>query len=500
MAQSRKRSGSQRSAKPKPTFRGRVPPEVVDRLLYRFVTLVRQGLELMLRDPSELAHTEFDRHPEWVYTISDIPVMVTRAACGAYDLPWPDFCQHVLAHPDWQSLLNMQTQADLDHGATGFERVSIRCIELAIHDALKEGDKRETRPADQRPTVQDELAQFIGASQVLKLLKKRLRPLLERLDAQDPPHPPHRPRTYRSRSFLLGDVLRWLVHLDSTDELIRKLKQHPHLAGAVNFEPEQIPSKTTFSLRRMQIPLEDLQAILHELVHVLTQMHVIDGRAWILDLTRLPTHSSVGKEYPRSPNGKSDPEAAFCGYADNDGGLQFGYSLLFIIDFKTELPFAMLFTGGNAQDSPCIKPLLDQACTEHPDLAARCQFVLGDGGYDTLAFFEYTLNHLRALPAATKNPRNAADPLADLATDALSVLRRPSPWHKALFRSRTAVERTNSRTKFIFNLKYHKNRGWNAVEHCALFAVIAMLGAAWVAVETGHPDKLRSARTWISLN
>ena len=501
MARSRQGpSRLRRASKPKPTFRGQVPADVVDQLLYRFVALVKHGLELMLRAPSGLARDEFDQHPEWVYAPTDIPSLVAWTAQGAYDLAWPAFCQHVLGHPDWQALLGVQTQADLDALAAGFERVRMRCIELAIHDALKEGDKRDTRPADQRPAVQDEFAQFIGASQALKLLKKRLRPLLEQLDAQDPPRPPHRPRDYRTRSFLLADVLRWLVHLDSTDELIRKLQQHPPLAGAVNLEPGHIPSKATFSRRRMAIPLEDLQAILHELVHVLTQMKVLDGRAWVLDLTRLPTHSSVSKEYPDSPNGKSDPDAAFCGYADNDGGLQFGYSLLFIIDFKTELPFAVLFTGGSAQDSPCIKPLLDQACTQHPDLAERCQFALGDGGYDTLAFFEYILNRLHALPAATKNPRNAADPHADLATDAFCVLRRPSPWHKALFRSRTAVERTNSRIKFLVNLKYHKNRGWNAVQHCALFATIAMLGAAWVAVETGHPDKLRSARTWISLN
>jgi hypothetical protein len=104
------------------------------------------------------------------------------------------------------------------------------------------------------------------------------------------------------------------------------------------------------------------------------------------------------------------------------------------------------------------------------------------------------------LPVITKNPRSAADPQADLATDTLCVLRRPSPWHKALFRSQSAAERNNSRIKLTFNLKYHKNRGWNAVEHCALFAAIAMLAVAWVAVETGHPDKIRSARTWISLN
>lgn len=32
----------------------------------------------------------------------------------------------------------------------------------------------------------------------------------------------------------------------------------------------------------------------------------IDGRAWVVDLTRTPTHSSVSKTYVESPNGKSE--------------------------------------------------------------------------------------------------------------------------------------------------------------------------------------------------
>lgn len=501
MARSRRRSsGSRRSAKPKPVFRSRVEAEVIGELLYRFVALVKHGLELLLKAPSELARKEFRQKPELAYGPADIPVLVAWAAQGAYEMAWPDFCQHVLARPDWQALLGVHTQADLEHLAAGFEHVQMRLVELAVHDGLKEGDKQDTRPERQKAAVRDEFAEFIGASRVIKLLKKQLRPLLKRLDAQDPPHPPHRPRIYRTRSFLLADVLRWMLHLSSTDELIRKLKQHPHLAGAVNFQPGHVPSKTTFSRRRMAIPLDDLKAILHALIKVLTRMKVIDGRAWIIDLTRLPTHSSVSKEYPNRPNGKSDPEAAFCGYPDNDGGLQFGYCLLFAVDFKTELPLALLFAGGNAQDSPLTEPLLEQARTEHPSLAERCWLVVGDAGYDAIHIFEYILHRLRALPVITKNPRNATDPQADLATDTLCVLRRPSPWHKALFRSRSAVERTNSRIKLTFNLKYHKNRGWNAVERCVLFAAIAMLGVAWVAVETGHPDKIRSAWTWISLN
>ncbi len=181
----------------------------------------------------------------------------------------------------------------------------------------------------------------------------------------------------------------------------------------------------------MVIPLDDLKVVLPALIRVsiFARYGAIDFRP------RWATHSSVSKEHPNRSNGKSDSEAAFCGYSDSDGGLQFGYCLLFAVDFKTELPLALLFAGGNAQDSPLTEPLLEQARTEHPLLAERGWLVVGDAGYDAVHIFEYILHRLRALLVITKNPRNTADPQADLATDTLCVLRRRSPWHKALFRS-----------------------------------------------------------------
>jgi hypothetical protein len=492
----RKRSGKRST--PKSGFRNQVEAEVVDRLLYRFVALVKHGLELMIRTPSELARKEFRQNPDLVYTSEEIPTLVLWAAVGAHELPWPALCQHILTHSKWAELLSVETQDDLDRLATGLEYCSVRIIELAVHDGLKEGDKQDQRPAEQKPPVREENAKYIRITLVLKLLKKRLRLFLKRLDQCDPKRPRHRPRTYRTRSFVLADLARWMLGLQSTDALIRELEQNPGLAGAVNFRPEEIPSKATFSRRRMVVPLADLKAILHELVEVLVHCKVIDGRAWVVDLSRVPTYSSVSKTYPDRLNGKSDPEAAFCGYPDNDGGFQLGYCLVWVVDFKTELPIALVFGGGSAQDSPLTKPLLEQACDEHPQLARRCEYFIGDGGYDTLAIFEFILQRLQALPAITKNPRNASDPEADLATDSLCVLRRRSPLYMALFHSRTSVERTNIWAKLTFNLKYHKQRGWNAVEHCVLFAAIAMLSVAWVAVKTGHPDKIRSARTWIS--
>ena|GEM_PF-1968200 len=491
-----------RRHKPKPAFRDQVEMEVIDQLLCRFVALVKLGLHLMLTTPSELARDEFRKHPHLVYTEAGIPALVLWVAWGVYELPWAEFCQHVLSHPALMEVLGVSGQAELDRlysEIAGWERLPIRLIELAVHDGLKDGDKRDCRPDGQRPVVREEYAEFIGATRVLKLLKKKLRPFLKRLDTLDPSHPPHRPRDYRTRSFVLSDVLRWILGLQSTEELRRKLKQHIDLAGAVNFT-DGIPSASTFSKRRMVVPLDDLKAILHALVDILVRCKVIDGRAWVVDLSRVPTYSSVTKTYVEYSNGKSDPQAAFCGYPDNDGGYQLGYCLVWIVDFKTELPFAVVFGAGNAQDSPLAMPLLEQACAEHPTLARRCQYLIGDGGYDTVSFFEFALDRLRAIAAVTKNPRNASDPTADLTTDTYCVLRRRTPWYQALFNCRTSVERANSWAKLTFNLKYHKHRGWEAVERCVLFAAIAMLSAAWVAVATGHPEKIRSARTWISLN
>lgn len=499
MAHRKKRQGK----KPKPVFREQVETAMVDQLLCRFVALVRRGLELMLTEPSELVQKEFRQQPELVYRAADIPVLVLWTALGVLEWPWAEFKQQVLAQATWQEVLEVSTAAELDRlydPISQWERLPNRVIELAVHDGLKEGDKREQRPAGQKPAVQSEVAEFIGASRVVKLLKKQLRPWLKELDRQDRQQAAHRPRDYRTRSFLLADVLRWMLGLTSTEELRRKLKQHPDLAGAVNFTPGAIPSKATFSRRRLVVPLDDLKAILQALVKVLVRCKVIDGRAWVVDLSRVPTYSSVSKTYIESPNGKSDPQAAFCGYPDNDGGFQFGYCLVWIVDFKSELPLALVFGAGNAQDSPLALPLLHQACAEQPELARRCEYFIGDGSYDTLDFFQFVLHRLRALAAVTKNPRRTAAPSADLATDAYCVLRRGTLWYQTLFHCRTSVERANSWAKLTFNLKYHKYRGWGAVERCVLFAAIAMLAVAWVAVKTGHPDKIRSARTWISLN
>lgn len=71
--------------------------------------------------------------------------------------------------------------------------------------------------------------------------------------------------------------------------------------------------------------------------------------------------------------------------------------MVWIVDFKSELPLALRFGAGNAQDSPLALPLFRQACAEQPELARRCQYCIGDGSYDTLDFCQFVLHHLRVI-------------------------------------------------------------------------------------------------------
>src|SRR5512147_2144490 len=179
MAQRKKCRGKKKA---KPVFRGQVETDLIDQLLRRFVVLVKRGLELMLTEPSELVREECRQQPELAYQARDIPALVLWTAVGISEQSWAEFSQQVLGQPAWQEVLGVSTAADLerlDEAIQQWERLPNRLIELAVHDGLKEGDKREQRPVGQKPAVQPESAQFIGASRVLKLLKKQLRPWLK---------------------------------------------------------------------------------------------------------------------------------------------------------------------------------------------------------------------------------------------------------------------------------------------------------------------------------
>lgn len=494
-SKSRGQRGQGRRHQPSSRFRAQVPDELATRLIGRLLALVARGLELLLTEPSETAQKWLKQHPEAWFEAGQVPYILLWVAMQAWESDLEGLPERL--DDEARALLGPDFVWDPVRLEQELARLHPRVVELAIHDALKEGDKEDPRPPEERPTPQEEYEQVIAVAQLLKRFKRRVRPFLKQMDHQDRAAKVGAPRRYRSRSFFLADMMRWLLRWRSTEQLRRWLKRYAFLAGAANFRPGQIPNKSTFSRRHPLIPLATLLEMFHALVEVLAKMGVISGQALIIDLTALQTYSNVAKELQRQPEERSDPEARFRGFNAADGLIQYGYNIVVVVDFKTELPIAFLFVEGNENDSPHAVPALEQAEREHPTVVARTEFIFADGNYDAVHIFRHILERIGALPVITKNPRNAADPGADLLTDELCVLYRKGLMHKALFRSRTAVERTNSRIKLDFNLKYHKNRGFATVGLCAITACLCMLAVAVVAMDTGHPDKMRCPITWV---
>lgn len=494
-AQSRSRSGRVRREKQSSRFRTQVPDELVTWLIGRLLALVARGLELLLTEPSEIAQKWQKKHPEAWFEAEQVPYILVWVAMQAWETDLEGLPERL--DDEARALLGPDFVWDPRRMEQEFARLHPRVVELAIHDAFKEGDEEDPRPPQEQATPEEEFDQAIAVAQLLKRFKRRIRSFLKPLDGQDQAPKVGAPRRYLTRSFLLADMMRWLLRRRSTEEMRRWLKRYVFLAGAANFQPGQIPHKSTFSRRRALIPFATLLEMFHALVEVLAEMGVISGQALIIDLTALQTYSNVAKELKRKPGQRSDPQARFRGFNAADGLIQYGYNIILVVDFKTELPIAFLFVEGNERDSPHAVPALKQAAQEHPTVVNHTEFVFADGAYDAVAIFCHILQQIQAMPVITKNPRNAADPEADLLTDELCVLHRKGLVHKALFRSRTAVERTNSRVKLDFNLKYHKNRGLAAVRMCAMIACLCMLAVAVVAMDTGHPDKIRRHLTWV---
>ncbi|MEE8392469.1 MAG: hypothetical protein V3S14_16945 [Anaerolineae bacterium] len=56
----------------------------------------------------------------------------------------------MLSDLGWQALLHATTRATLDERRARFGEVIPRLIALAVHDALKEGDKRDNRAEENK--------------------------------------------------------------------------------------------------------------------------------------------------------------------------------------------------------------------------------------------------------------------------------------------------------------------------------------------------------------
>lgn len=76
----------------------------------------------------------------------------------------------------------------------------------------------------------------------------------------------------------------------------------------------------------------------------------------------------------------------------------FGYKLHLIVDAKYELPVAFSVTKASAPEIPEGKKLIEGVKEKHPEILERCEYWLGDRGYDDTEIIEILWDEYRIKP------------------------------------------------------------------------------------------------------
>jgi transposase, IS5 family len=94
--------------------------------------------------------------------------------------------------------------------------------------------------------------------------------------------------------------------------------------------------------------------------------------------------------YANQRGSKADPDAKWGvhQYRDADGRVTetkrwLGYTVHLIVDCELELPVGFELTAANANESPQMRPLLEDLADNHPQITANTEAVMADKGYDS---------------------------------------------------------------------------------------------------------------------
>ena len=196
------------------------------------------------------------------------------------------------------------------------------------------------------------------------------------------------PRTYRPVSFWRAYLVSYLLNMNSTNDLIRRLQQDSELMLLCGFNA--IPHRTTFGrfFERLSKHHDLVVECMAPLVEQFKEIYPDLGERVALDSTPVPSHSNPYKEP------KSDSEADWAikkkpaGKEGEDEAV-WGFKLQTVVDATHEVPLANFVTSGNTNDNPELRPLLDQMRKSHA--WANPQYVMADRGYDSLANHRYIM-------------------------------------------------------------------------------------------------------------
>jgi hypothetical protein len=337
-------------------------------------------------------------------------------------------------------------------------------------------------------------------------------------------------------------MLSFILNMDCTNDLIRRLEESPNLIELCGFDMDKpLPSRWAFdrfiiSLAEYPEPIERL------LDRAVDQLHQLPdfGVTVAADSTPVRSHSNPEKKV------KSDPEADFIVKEGNIRKVwKWGYKLHLLVDTVWELPIACEVTLARESDVTHLIPLLNKARQKFTWF--KPWHIVADKGYD--AGYNYKAAYdIGAIPIIKMKERpksqdgrysldetgiphcRAALPLLLLGHDRkkgmkyvcphragktkcsllhqctlrvvwirpfweyrkfCSIPRDSDEWNE-IYSKRSAIERVNSKLKEHRRLDSHCHRGLLKVKLHCLMSVLSLAITALAEINANRIDRVRA--------
>jgi len=337
-------------------------------------------------------------------------------------------------------------------------------------------------------------------------------------------------------------MLSFILNMDCTNDLVRKLEENPSFAEACGFDMDKpLPSRCTFNrlINRIALYPEMIEKLLDKAVCQLQQKLSGFGDTVAVDSTPVRSHSSPSKKV------KSDSEAGFIVKEGIPHKVwKWGYKLHLLVDSAWELPIACNITLAREADVTNLIPLIEKARNKFEWFYPW--HVIADKGYD--AGYNYkAIHNMGAIPIIKMKEKQQSEgkytidelgiphcksglPLLLKDHDKKKGLRYVCPYRagkadcqihqectlkvvwirplweyrklctiprdsdewNSVYSKRTAVERVNSKLKEHRRLNSHCHRGLEKVRLHCLMSVLSLVVTALAEAKARRMERVGS--------
>ncbi len=214
-------------------------------------------------------------------------------------------------------------------------------------------------------------------------------------------------KPFPRRPILRAYLASYALDIPNTSALVRRLNNDPALRSVCGFT-NCLPDRSTFSRVFQQLAEQHVDLVDKCCARLTAKLAVFlpdFGKEVAVDATTIAAYAN--------PNRNADPDASWTKkHSARDPGKEewaYGYKAHVIADANHDLPISMIVTTAKQNDSPILKPLIEEAEAEHgwfrigPGSA-----VMADRGYDSKRNNEFIHGKGGAPVIHKRKPNNAS--------------------------------------------------------------------------------------------